>query len=65
MKLTRNLANILNVILTAAYIALAVWVDWRVAVIISLYDISLALDILDGLLDLARKEEGGDARDTF
>jgi hypothetical protein len=43
--IARKYAWVINLILTAAYTALALWVDWRIAVIIFLYDISIAFDL--------------------
>lgn len=44
--ITKKHARIINVILTAAYTVMALWVDWRIAVIIFLYDISVVFDVL-------------------
>ena len=49
IRITKKQARIINFILTAAYTLLALWVDWRIAVIIWLYDISIAADIFGGL----------------
>jgi hypothetical protein len=44
IKIKRKTALILNCIFTAAYLFFAFWVDWRIAAMIILFDVSRAFE---------------------
>jgi hypothetical protein len=48
LKLKRKTALIFNWIFTIAYLFFATWVDWRIAVMIILFDISRAFEDIGG-----------------
>jgi len=72
IKITYRQAGILDWILTAAYLALAFWVDWRIGLAFLAYDLSCVFvdmrselkkrEQLEGILNKLRenKENQGD-----